>query len=304
MLQDGQVEAVTGKLLEAAAQIKQAGETKPFALSDEFVQVFGNVKEAELSGQLCLGISDVDMVLGNFIVNQDDTWTLIDYEWCFEFPVPVHFLQYRMLHYYVESAGFRQCLDLESLYEKAGIRMEERAVYEQMERSFQQYIDGGHVPVRSLYETIGKPVIDAKKLCEREMLSLQVFYDRGAGCSEQDSYRTAGKLSCAQFELDIPVDEDVQMVRIDPMDSAGTVYLETLAWQGEVKTAQYTTNGRITGKQMIVFACEDPMILVPVTANKNRKLHVTLQAERMSLPMAEKLCEAMSQKTSVWKRKS
>ena len=71
----------------------------PFAGSEEFTRVFGHAALPE--GLMSLPVTDVDMVLDNFLVREDSSsLDLIDYEWTFFFPVPVRFALYRTLHYF------------------------------------------------------------------------------------------------------------------------------------------------------------------------------------------------------------
>ena len=67
---------------------------------------------------------------------------MLDYEWTFRFPVPCHFIMYRMIQYYLESDGKRRMLKERNFYGKAGITEEELKIYAEMEKAFQAYIQG------------------------------------------------------------------------------------------------------------------------------------------------------------------
>ena len=141
----------------------------------EFVQVFGDV---ELTGEYsCAKMSNIDLVPANILILKDRQ-VVIDYEWTFDFPVPAGFILYRMIHYYLESDGKRRVLKDRDFYGKAGITQEELAVYGEMERNFQKYMQGSHVPLLSMYEDVspGKveilPYYEQMRAAGAERLSL------------------------------------------------------------------------------------------------------------------------------------
>lgn len=274
----GQKERTVQLLLDAAEQIK-SGDSVPFAKTSRFEEVFGCPDTSVIDGKPCGRVSDVDLILPNILV-RDGQWVIIDYEWTFDFPIPSLFIVYRMLRYYVEATPLRQQLNLLQLCKKAGISEEEIRCFEKMEEAFQAYVDGNHLSLRKLYSVMGKRVIDAKEVCRRELLSMQVFYDCGNGCSEEDSYRIPLMQEEAEFDLIVPIPKGVQMVRIDPMDDAGIVILYTLRFKNAEKAVKYKSNGKIIADNIILFPEDDPMLLIPCRGQE--ALKVRLRVEKMS----------------------
>lgn len=132
-------------------KVQNLHSTDTFIKTPEFVQVFGDV---ELTGEYsCAKMSNIDLVPANILILKDRQ-VVIDYEWTFDFPVPAGFILYRMIHYYLESDGKRRVLKDRDFYGKAGITQEELAVYGEMERNFQKYMQGSHVPLLSMYEDV------------------------------------------------------------------------------------------------------------------------------------------------------
>ncbi|MCD7841723.1 MAG: hypothetical protein LUG56_04565, partial [Lachnospiraceae bacterium] len=156
-IETGRYEQTEAVIRELIALIREKNADRPFERTEAFTKVFGS---AEFTGEMHAGgVSDIDMVLGNILVNTDETWTLIDYEWTFDFPVPAEFLIYRMLHYYFETAESRQVLkDREYLQ----LSKADEQTFRQMEIHFQQYINGTHVPIHELYPVMGKPAVDMR----------------------------------------------------------------------------------------------------------------------------------------------
>lgn len=132
-------------------KVQNLHSTDTFIKTPEFVQVFGDV---ELTGEYsCAKMSNIDLVPANILILKDRQ-VVIDYEWTFDFPVPAGFILYRMIHYYLESDGKRRVLKDRDFYGKAGITQEELDVYGEMERNFQKYMQGSHVPLLSMYEDV------------------------------------------------------------------------------------------------------------------------------------------------------
>ena len=138
-------EAVTSFL----KQIEQLADTS-FEACDDFRKVFGDACPAE--GVPAVSVADIDLIPGNIIDN--GKWIVIDYEWTFFFPVPVSFLIWRSLYYYIHTSGKRLWLEDEGLYGLFGIGRDLYELYEKMEAAFQHYVDGERKPLRQLYETM------------------------------------------------------------------------------------------------------------------------------------------------------
>lgn len=102
-----------------------------FKVTKEFERMFG--KTALPEGQKASGISNLDMLFANILVG--DALYLVDYEWVFDFPIPVSYLFARslMLHAMLQTLKKEQ---LEELYAIGGVKVEEIPVYYQMKFSF------------------------------------------------------------------------------------------------------------------------------------------------------------------------
>lgn len=113
--------------------------TEDFRPTAEFRATFGRV---------CLPVglksapaTDVDLILPNLIV-RDGRWHVIDYEWTFDFPIPVDYVLYRTLRYlysYNEWIGRRYEHLHRDLYRLAGIERDVRR-YKRMEWALQQHL--------------------------------------------------------------------------------------------------------------------------------------------------------------------
>lgn len=150
-LLEGRTKEAVALLMSYIDIIKKAGSTETFVVTREFEAVFGEVLLPE--NLKCAKVTDIDMVAGNAICTGEG-WIHMDYEWTFDFPIPVNYVVYRIIQNYLYGNVERKTLYKELLYKKAGLTEQEIAQYTRMEQSFQKYITGDHIPLRYLYEDI------------------------------------------------------------------------------------------------------------------------------------------------------
>lgn len=93
-----------------------------FECTPEFAEVFGEVSLPQ--GVLAAKYIDIDLIFEN-IIKTNKGWEIIDYEWTFDFPIPINYLLYRARIFGGMVASF------------AKVPYEEEQVYQQMEEHFQ-----------------------------------------------------------------------------------------------------------------------------------------------------------------------
>lgn len=116
----------------------------PFSMTEQFQSIFPNCKPSE---EKAFAIANMDSIFDNFVRCNDSLWCL-DYEWVFSFPVPVKYIQYRILLYVYKRniSFFKECDILEEEFIKEfDFSQEQLALYEQMEHCFQEYVHGENV---------------------------------------------------------------------------------------------------------------------------------------------------------------
>lgn len=117
-----------------------------FKVSEEFTEVFGQGLEPEdtalLTQDTACRASNIDLLFENILTTAEGDFCL-DYEWVYDFPVPEHFIVYRILKYFQEQySSLMKGLTLEALLAEFGITPDMAAVYGKMEESFQAYVHG------------------------------------------------------------------------------------------------------------------------------------------------------------------
>ncbi|QFJ56110.1 rhamnan synthesis F family protein [Pseudobutyrivibrio xylanivorans] len=109
-----------------------------FDASDEFTKVFGEVDLPR--GVLACKFLDIDLIFDN-IIKTDKGWEIIDYEWTFDFLVPINYMLYRVVKFSDLPGNLVEISD------------EERAQYEKMEAHFQyQYCFKDVKNLKELFE--------------------------------------------------------------------------------------------------------------------------------------------------------
>lgn len=110
-----------------------------FQSTPEFEEVFGTIG---LTEDTAYQISNIDALFENVLVTKEGLYCL-DYEWVFQFPVPLGFIRYRTLFYfYRQYHSLLDGLSLESFLAEFDITPNLMEQYQTMEGNFQEYVHG------------------------------------------------------------------------------------------------------------------------------------------------------------------
>lgn len=117
-----------------------------FQITKEFEEVFGAAADAQelevLSGMKSLKVSNIDSILSNFVRLPGGKLACLDYEWVFDFPIPVDYLIYRTVYYYYsENIHYIKISEPEFLAE-FDITEQKMRIFRRMDDHFQQYAHG------------------------------------------------------------------------------------------------------------------------------------------------------------------
>lgn len=117
-----------------------------FQPTDEFSEVFGTgLAEADiavLTEDTACAVSNIDALFENILLTEAGIFCL-DYEWVFLFPVPEHFVRYRILYYFYEQySSLMKGMKRDSFLEAFGITPQMTAIYERLEENFQNFVHG------------------------------------------------------------------------------------------------------------------------------------------------------------------
>lgn len=218
-------------------------------------------------------VADYDLIFSNILVD-GESWTAIDYEWTVSGQVPASEIAFRAVYCYVLEEEKRNKLNLDSIITKLGITQTEAQEYREKEKRFQKQVTGKRKSMGDLKAAIGTYEVDSKLLAERYLRQIlekriQIYYDRGNGYSEEDSFYMPDIYTEEnKIEAEISVESNVKNLRIDPADRPCVVKLEKAAFNGvelPIHKRWVVTNGKSLKAGCYVFDTRDPNINFKLT---------------------------------------
>lgn len=270
LLMKGKTAEAQERLCLYLKQIQTICSKVDFSVTDGFKKVFGYVRLPE--GLRSGTVTNIDMVCGNLVLGEIPT--VLDYEWTFDFPIPCHYVLWRVIYYYTHTHRLRQVLDEKGLYGAFGISKEERAVYRRMEEHFQNYITGSHVPVRELYSDMCPGIMEMYMVAQEY---LQVYFSFGEGYCEEQSVRLPVNKWEIECSVDIP--PDCTHIRLDPGNGGYAAEFLRVAMDGRpVSLEGCPVRGGVLLGRILYAVDNDPGIEnIPVPKNAEMlTVHVKL----------------------------
>lgn len=164
LARSGREEEIKEYLSEYFARMREGDDWIAFEKTEEFVRVFGDAAVPE--GLRCRRVTDIDIIFSN-LIPEGKIWHLIDYEWTFEFPIPLNFVLYRACHLAANEIPGSKSLNEGALFQRLGIDRKQQECYAAMEEHFQEYIKGRERPVRDLIPELGFRVITPAEIASR-----------------------------------------------------------------------------------------------------------------------------------------
>lgn len=288
-------DAAIEKLEEYLKMVIPSEQLLPFRMTDSFQKVFGNLEIPE--DAKTLPVTNIDMIMANMICT-DEKFDLIDYEWTFDFPIPVKYVIYRIIHYYIECNSTRIDLKNCNIYERFQISETEISILAEMEKNFQRYISGERVPIREMHKDISpgaypvQQLVDEKAARKRDQI-LQVYFSYGEGYSEENSVFYPMQDGRIDRWIDIP--EGATDIRIDPGARGGICRIDVLTDQTDsTEVLPFGANGVTTSGHVVIFEEMDPNFSI-VNNKEIRKLHLVCEMEYVSERMLQRLRQQMEE---------
>lgn len=241
---------------------------------EDFIRIFGEYKKCGVV-KGCR-VSNIDLIPANIIMN--DCWNVIDYEWTFDFVVPVDFIIYRGLNYYLNASSKRRKLEEYALFEMFGITNADMAIFERMERKFQRYVLGNESGMYEYSSHILKPYVNVMELITDAMIKkdyVQIYFDMGDGYTEENSIKTEYNI-VNEYRLLLKKkfqDSNIRKVRIDPSCNYVMVKIKRFFWEeNENEKIEFSTNGTKIYDDVIIFNTKDSNIEICLPKADSRTL--------------------------------
>lgn len=238
-----------------------------FLETEGFHNVFGQTK---LPDDLVKAkYSNIDMILQNIIVTHDGKWNVIDYEWTYDFSVPVLYLIWRSIFYLRKEVSRMPGSNdkwRDELYAHFQIDNELQEEFLKMEKSFQSYIIRGVLPLRSMRKKPGNINIIRKPI--------EYFLDFGNGFNSDHRVKSDCEIRPdGYFKLEIPLNyNEAKRIRIDPDTQKCIVKIISLT-NGYATNIPYRTSAaRKISNGCYQFLNNDPQIIVNDTSELVDKL--------------------------------
>lgn len=238
--------------------------------------------------------ADYDPAFSNILVDGDE-WTLIDYEWTFGRQIETRELAFRAINCYFMEDNSRNRPELDSLWKEMGITEKQAEELREQEREFQSFVSGKRLVLGQIRELIGKkadaPQAFLERYWEEERLKrIQIYEDRGDGYHEEESYLVRNAYVDEKTAvLELSVDGEVRMLRVDPAFTSCVVKIQELTFNGEVvplNKKHVLLNGRTAKPSTIVFPTEDPNINILLEKKpRGEKNKLILKMEIALLPL-------------------
>ncbi|MEG2672761.1 MAG: class I SAM-dependent methyltransferase [Ruthenibacterium sp.] len=181
-----------------------------------FAKIFGDtVLSTEL---LCATPCNIDVLAENVFL-EDGKFIIIDYEWIFDFAIPVTYPEWRMLNdLYTRFADLEQIIPREQWYAMYGITSEMIEVF----LKWTDYFANQYVQNDQLHQ-FDKPLIpvDLSRTRNDSLLDSTLYFDFGDGLSQKNSVSVQTVLQNGDFEVDFALSmySNLQALSWDPIEN-------------------------------------------------------------------------------------
>lgn len=194
-----------------------------------FLSIFGEWTDDD--PQDLIQIANVDLIFGNIFIDGNDKFTLIDYEWVFDFEIPKNYIIWRAFYqfgsYHLGTpavAGFKKILDG---------KINNKSFLE-TEAQFYSYVYGKRalfaLPAKVLKNTNFIDV-DSSRRIDPNRLSIQLLIKRANIFSEKDthSFFIDHVGNTQRFVFPLFDQTSIQALRIDPLNDSCVIKLTKLS---------------------------------------------------------------------------
>lgn len=249
------------------------------AVINKIKDYFNVIADGNLSENGSLLVTDWDCIFGNAYL-KDDGYEIADYEWMLSEPIPLKYIEWRCLHYYLSYRPDRE-KKLGDIYAVFSITEEEKKNYQIIEASYQKKISGTGWYDQSL--SLRGNIFQGNLLIlehsfyqqarREEAIHLnkevvQIYFDRGNGFSEEKSEFVKNAYKDGVCDLKLAV-AGLNAIRIDPAKCKGILRLESVTNSQEKKKKVFFYNMKkmhIAGEREQRWLADnnDPYFVIPV----------------------------------------
>lgn len=248
-----------------------------FVPGEEFQKIFGEIVFA--TPQKAAKLNNIDLIFPNIII-KDGKWNIIDYEWTFDFAIPVKYIVHRAIYLYCEQKK-QKSLQSNEICSMLGISEGEQKLFLEMEHRLQKYLLGNTKTYDALWMEYSGKCIDLKEILRRAHQSeMKIYQDFGQGFSEENSYVMEASedfYGRRRFVLTLP--QGICAVRLDPCEEPCMVTINRILGEcGGSYELNVGHNGKAYEKS-ILYTTKDPQILIGGIVPGTAMIHVDITVE-------------------------
>ena len=282
----GCLKEAVDEIREYFEELKKYNSGQLFKKTDEFVRVFGDVDgfENSYSGK----INDIDRVLGNVII-EDNKYKFVDYEWTFNFPIPLEYILFRIVHYYVNTEHERNVLINEGIYDLIGISDEQIEACLLMEKNFQKYVEGDVVSLGMLHDNMVKKCYHLEEALfslkqQKIKTQIRLYFDDGKGFLEEKSKIFTATQTDSDFLSKVVFEKEFEKIRIDITEERVVIKISSMTINNEdiMKSGYVKANGYVLEDGTWAFLDGDPNFVIDRKIRMGDILEIKYNIERIS----------------------
>lgn len=111
-----------------------------FKTDSKFAEIFR--EKFELNCTSYLEVANIDLIFENIIIDEEGNYTIIDYEWVFDFAIPLNYILYRSIInlFFKYKEYLQNFISREEIFDFCRLNAKEIKIYDKMEINFQAYV--------------------------------------------------------------------------------------------------------------------------------------------------------------------
>ena len=266
-------------LTEYVKRLSSSPDCITFEPNSRFNEVFG--KRTFSKNYLATNPTNYDVIFSNIVFDrekkEEGPWNVLDYEWVFDFTIPIPFLVYRAIFYQFgdgKSEGFKKYLADKGcdVYSLCGIDIGERLLFKEMEHSFQMYIIGGAASLEVMQVMMPCATMYLDRMIKigsylKNLNVPKIYYSRiPFNFDANNQMAIIADAEDGLISMRIPIESNMASLRIDPTEYKCILSLDFLRLVGEdgVKkdADRLLVNGYIVSPRTYIFDTDDSQMII------------------------------------------
>ena len=259
--------------------------------TEEFCEVFGEYPGR--SDYECVCPANVDLICSNIFMGENGN-QIIDYEWMFDFPVPVNFIMWRLIHeLYTHISELPQLCHEDEMMAEFEIGYTDYEIFMKWTMHFVYEYVGCDTMMPFEQKRMPVSVTDIiNREKEKHQMHSKVYYDLGGGFCEEHTLHVEGKLTGSRFrvEFDLSGIEGIQNIRWNPANGHFLkVKVERLDCGCSARLVPQGVHMTVDGSTTAFFTTDGFYLIQVMHPEKVDKIVIEGKLETLELSDVEKL---------------